>query len=259
MRLSPHLDFFGSPRLPAIMQSEAAECGLACLAMVASYHGREVDLVALRRLFSVSLKGVTLKDVLVMGQRLGMTGRGLRLEPEQLDQVKLPCILHWDMNHFVVLKEVGARKVTIHDPAVGVRTLTLDEVGRHFTGIALELTPTGAFERKKETSRVSLTALWGRMRGVKRALAQALALSAVLQLVVLAAPFYMQPAVDEAVMKGDQGLLTALALGFGLLTLIHIGADWLRSHVLPKKLPLVEQSRSPAARIRTPWRGAADW
>jgi ATP-binding cassette subfamily B protein RaxB len=136
------------------------------------------------------------------------------------------------MNHFVVLKSVGARTVTIHDPAVGVRTLTLDEVGHHFTGIALELTPTGSFERKKETSRLSLTALWGRMPGIKRALAQALVLSGVLQLVVLAAPFYMQLAVDEAVMKGDGGLLTALALGFGLLTLIHIGADWLRSHVL---------------------------
>ncbi|MFC1458903.1 peptidase domain-containing ABC transporter [Microvirga arabica] len=232
MKLFAHLDYFGTPRLPAIMQSETAECGLACLAMVTSYHGREVDLTALRRLFWISLKGVTLKDVLVMGQRLGMTGRGLRLEPEQLGQVKLPCILHWDMNHFVVLKEVGARKVVIHDPALGVRSLTFAEVGHHFTGIALELTPTLAFERRKETSRLSLTALWGRMRGVKRALAQALVLSAVLQLVVLAAPFYMQLAVDEAVMKGDQGLLTALALGFGLLTLIHIGADWLRSHVL---------------------------
>jgi ATP-binding cassette subfamily B protein RaxB len=232
VKLTSSLDFFGGPRLPAIMQSEAAECGLACLAMVATFHGREVDLVALRRLFSISLKGVTLKDVLVMGQRLGMTGRGLRLEPEQLGEIKLPCILHWDMNHFVVLKEVGARKVTIHDPAVGIRTLTREEAGRHFTGIALELTPTSTFERKKETSRLSLTALWGRMPGIKRALAQALVLSAVLQLVVLATPFYMQLAVDEAVLKGDGGLLTALALGFGLLTLIHIGATWLRSHVL---------------------------
>ncbi len=232
VKLFARLDYFGTPRLPAIMQSEAAECGLACLAMIATYHGREVDLTALRRLFSVSLKGVTLKDVLTMGQRLGMTGRGLRLEPGQLGQIKLPCILHWDMNHFVVLKAVGARKVTIHDPAMGVRMLTLDEAGRHFTGIALELTPTSAFERRKETSRLSLAALWGRMGGITRALAQALALSAMLQLAVLAAPFYMQLAVDEAVMKGDTGLLTALALGFGLLTLIHIGAEWLRSHVL---------------------------
>ncbi|MEE1610897.1 peptidase domain-containing ABC transporter [Microvirga sp. CF3016] len=232
MRFFARLGSFGTPRLPAIIQSEAAECGLACLAMIATYHGREVDLAALRRLFSVSLKGVTLKDVLAMGQRLGLTGRGLRLEPEQLERIALPCILHWDMNHFVVLKRVGGRTITIHDPASGVRTLTLDEVGRRFTGIALELTPTASFERKKETSRLRLTALWDGMRGVGRGLAQALVLSAVLQAAVLAAPFTMQLAVDGAVMQGDQGLLAALALGFGLLTLIRIAADWLRSQVL---------------------------
>lgn len=232
MRLFARLGFFGTPRLPAIIQSEAAECGLACLAMIATYHGREVELAALRRLFPVSLKGVTLKDVLAMGQRLGLTGRGLRLEPEQLERIALPCILHWDMNHFVVLKRVGGRTITIHDPASGVRTLTLDEAGRRFTGIALELTPTASFERQKETTRLRLTALWAGMHGVGRALAQALVLSAALQAAVLAAPLIVQLAVDEAVMQGDQGLLAALALGFGLLTLIRIAADWLRSQVL---------------------------
>ncbi|WP_262297809.1 peptidase domain-containing ABC transporter [Microvirga sesbaniae] len=232
MRVFAQLDYFGAPRLPAIIQSEASECGLACLAMIATYHGREIDLAALRRLFSISLKGVTLKDVLVMGERLGMTGRGLRLEPDQLGRIRLPCILHWDMNHFVVLKRVGARTVTVHDPASGIRTLSHDELGRHFTGIALELTPTASFERRKETSRLNLSSLWGRMHGIKRALVQALVLSGLLQATVLAAPFYMQIAVDEAVVKGDHGLLTALALGFGLLTLIHVGTDWLRAHVL---------------------------
>lgn len=226
------LDFVHRPRLPLIIQSEAAECGLACLAMVSSSHGHEVDLPAIRRLFSVSLKGTTLKDVLVMGQRLGMTGRGLRLEPEQLGGIRMPCILHWDMNHFVVLKEVRRNRITIHDPAVGVRTLTLEQVGRHFTGIALELTPTSAFEKKKEVSKLPLSALWGQMRGTGRALAQSLALSVVLQILALASPFYMQLAVDEAVPKGDEGLLTALALGFTLLMLIQIGTEWLRSHVL---------------------------
>ncbi|HEY8384265.1 MAG TPA: peptidase domain-containing ABC transporter [Microvirga sp.] len=232
MRLASALDLFGGPRLPLIIQSEAAECGLACLAMVASYHGHEVDLNALRRRFSVSLKGSTLKDVLLMAQRMGMTGRGLRLEIEQLPELALPAILHWDMNHFVVLKDANSRGITIHDPAFGERRYSLDEVGRHFTGIALELTPTAQFECKKETTRLELGALWGQIRGLKRALGQALVLSLVLQTVVLASPFYMQLAVDEAAMKGDEGLLVALAIGFGLFTLINIAADWLRSHVL---------------------------
>jgi ATP-binding cassette subfamily B protein RaxB len=226
------IDFFGGSRLPNIIQSEAAECGLACLAMVATYHGYEVDLVSMRRRFSISLKGATLKDVLTMAQRLGMTGRGLRLEPEQLKDIKTPCILHWDMKHFVVLKQVKGRRLVIHDPASGVRTYTLEEAGRHFTGVALELSPTTTFEKKKDTSKLSLPSLWGRLTGLKRALAQVLVLSAVLQVVALASPFYMQIVVDDAVMKGDQSLLTALAFGFALLLLINVGTSWLRSQVL---------------------------
>jgi ATP-binding cassette subfamily B protein RaxB len=226
------IDFFGRSSLPAIIQSEAAECGLACLAMVATYHGYKTDLVSLRRRLSISMKGTTLRDVLGMAQRLGMTGRGLRLEPEQLKSIRTPCILHWDMNHFVVLKAVRGRDVIIHDPASGARTYSLAEVANRFTGIALELTPTAAFERKKDVSKLSLTSLWGRLSGLKRALAQALLLSSVLQVVALASPFYMQLVVDDAVMKGDQSLLTVLAVGFALLLLINVGTTWLRSQVL---------------------------
>ena len=118
--------------------------------MVATYHGHEVDLNALRRKFSVSMKGTTLKTVLHMAQRLGMVGRGLRLEPSHLKSLCTPCILHWDMKHFVVLKEVRGDRVVIHDPGQGVRRYSLAEASSHFTGIALELTPTTAFEKKKD-------------------------------------------------------------------------------------------------------------
>lgn len=143
MNLLDKIDFFGRSGLPVILQSEAAECGLACLAMIATHHGHETDLISLRRRFSISMKGTTLKDILTLAQRLNMTGRGLRLEPAQLKDIKTPCILHWDMDHFVVLKEVKGNRVVVHDPAFGRRIYTLTEAGRHFTGIALELIPTG--------------------------------------------------------------------------------------------------------------------
>jgi ATP-binding cassette subfamily B protein RaxB len=225
------IDSLSGPLLPILLQTEAAECGLACLAMIATYHGYETDLVNLRRKFSVSLKGTTLRDVLTLAQRIGMTGRGLRLEPEQLKEVKTPCILHWDMNHFVVLKQATGRRIVIHDPASGVRSFSLEEAGRHFTGIALELNPTGTFE-KKESIKIPLSAFWGRLKGLNRALGQALLLSAILQIITLASPFYMQLVVDDAILKGDSGLLGALALGFTLLLMINVGASWLRSQVL---------------------------
>jgi ATP-binding cassette subfamily B protein RaxB len=226
------LNLHGGPRLPVVIQSEAAECGLASLAMVAGWHGLETDLATLRRRMPISTKGMTLHSVLLAAQRMGLSGRGLRLEPEQLNQVKAPAILHWDMNHFVVLARVRGDKVTIHDPALGARTMTLAELGKHFTGLALELTPTTEFKRGKETRRLKLSELVGRVDGAERAVAMAIVLSAVLQVFVLASPFYMQLAVDEAVLQGDHGLLTALALGFLLLTLVKVAADIIRSRVL---------------------------
>lgn len=220
------------PRLPMVMQAEAAECGLACVAMVAGYHGRMTDLAALRRRVPVSTKGMTLGGVLEAARTLGLTGRGLRLEPEALHALRTPAILHWDMDHFVVLKAVRGDRVVLHDPARGERRLSLAELATHFTGVALELTPTTDFVRGDERRKLRLTALLGRVDGAGRAVAMALVLSLVLQVFVLASPFYMQLAVDEAVLQGDTGLLVALAVGFALLTAVKLVADWIRARVL---------------------------
>ena len=121
---------FGGGRLPLLLQTEAAECGLACLAMVAGHHGLRTDLPTLRQRFVLSLKGSTLADLVRMAGALQLNARAVRAEMEHLPQLQLPCVLHWDLNHFVVLKAVSAAGVVIHDPAHGVRRLTLAEVSR---------------------------------------------------------------------------------------------------------------------------------
>ena len=93
-----------------ILQSEAAECGLASLAMVADAHGLRLGLPELRQRFPLSLKGAKLSHLIAIAQQLGFTTRPLRLEMEGLGKLKLPCILHWDLNHFVVLAKVGRSK-----------------------------------------------------------------------------------------------------------------------------------------------------
>lgn len=217
---------------PMLMQSEAAECGLACLAMVMGHHGYTVDLGTLRRRFPISLRGTTLDAVLSMAERVGLMGRGLQLNADELHELRLPAILHWDLNHFVVLVRVRGATLTIHDPAYGMRRYTLDEADKHFTGIALELSPTAAFERRTDRTSLPLATLVGPTPGLRSGLFKAFALSGLLQIAVLAGPLYMQLAVDEAVLTDDRGLLIALAAGFGLLTFIHIAADWLRAQVL---------------------------
>jgi ATP-binding cassette subfamily B protein RaxB len=224
--------FGGFGRLPEIRQAAATECGLACLAMIASYHGRQNDLNALRREFPVSLKGATLAMVMDIAAKLGLAGRPLRLEMEQLRGLRTPAILHWDMNHLVVLRQVGRLGVTIHDPAFGARRYSFAEVSKHFTGVALELTPDGSARQHRTTPKLSLFDFLGQISGLAPVLIQTLVLSVVLQLYVLASPFYMQIVVDNAIAKDDRDLLLVLALGFVLFLLINTGATLIRAKLL---------------------------
>lgn len=203
-----------SRRLPMILQTETAECALACLAMIASYHGHDVDLPGLRRRFSTSLKGVTLSHVMGMGNQLGFACRPLKLTLDHLGQLRTPCLLHWNFNHFVVLKRAKRDGVVIYDPAQGIRKLSLREASDHFTGVALELTPGSDFAPVSERQRVSLRALAGRVRGLMPAMAQILLLSLALETFVLAGPFYLQWVLDQVLVSADRDLLTLLGLGF---------------------------------------------
>ena len=218
-----------APRVPLVLQTEAAECGLACLAMVAGAHGLDTDLPALRQRLRPSMKGMSAADLADMGATLGLAPRAVRAEPEQLEQLALPCVLHWDLNHFVVLKAVGRGSVEIHDPARGARRLSLDEVSRHFTGVVLELTPGATFRPRSERQQVSLAHLLGQVRGLRRSLLQIFALAVALEAFVLLSPFFMQWVVDGVLPGADRDLLLTLGAGFALLVLLQVAASALRS------------------------------
>ncbi|MDH7793903.1 cysteine peptidase family C39 domain-containing protein [Ochrobactrum sp. AN78] len=157
-------------QLPVVLQTEVAECGLACLAMVAGYHGHEPDLSTLRRRFAVSAKGLTLLDISRIANCLFLATRPIRLELHDLSKLQVPCILHWDLRHYVVLEKVTAKGAYIHDPASGRRLVLAKELSESFTGIALELWPVEGFERKVEKERIRLVDLFRRITGLKRAL-----------------------------------------------------------------------------------------
>lgn len=222
------LNFSGKHRLPVILQTEMAECGLACLAMVASFHGHEIDLNTLRRKYPISLRGTTLHTLMQTADKMDFACRPLRLELEQLDQLRTPTILHWDMNHFVVLKSVSKTHIVIHDPAQGMRKINIDEVSKHFTGVALELIPTPKFEPKKEVRKIPFYTFWQRTVGLKRAMVQVFLLSIGLQLFSLISPQYMQLVVDNVLLSHDVHFLKVLALGFLLLMVIEVGTTSLR-------------------------------
>jgi ATP-binding cassette subfamily B protein RaxB len=221
-----------SGRVPDLRQAEAAECGLACLAMVARYHGRRLDLNTLRREYPVSLKGMTLKTLIDTALCLGLAGRPLRLELAHLRQLRLPAVLHWDMAHFVVLTAHGRDWLTVHDPALGVRRYRLEEVSRHFTGVALELSPNEGFTPVAPVRRFSLRDAVGPVAGMAPALGQMFVLSVILQVYVMASPLLMQLVVDQAIAKADADLVAVLACGFGLFLAINAGAALIRARLL---------------------------
>lgn len=233
MRLaSPlRLRFWHRRTLPTLLQTEASECALACLAMIATYWGHAIDVPSTRRRFPVSLKGSSLRALMSIAQALGLQARPLRLEPEHLDEVRLPCILHWDLNHYVVLASRRAGHAVVHDPAFGARRLSSAELSRHFTGIAVELVPGAAFRRADARQRYALSVLCGRIVGLGRGLAQLLVLTAALQVFGLVAPFYVQWTVDQAVVASDRDLLTVLGLGFLLLAGVQAAVGMVRSWV----------------------------
>lgn len=214
--------------MKVVLQSEAAECGLASLTMISNSYGQFHNLQELRHKFSFSLKGAKLNQLIHIAQQLGFQTRALRLDMEDLGNLKLPCILHWDLNHFVVLAKVKGGKATILDPAIGKRTIPLSEVSDHFTGVALELTPGNDFKPRKASPSVSIRQLTGSISGLWRALAQILLLSIALQVFVVLGPFFMQWVVDQVLVSADKNLLTVLGLGFGLALLLQIAIGLLR-------------------------------
>ncbi len=163
------------------------------------------------------------------GTALNMTVRPLKLDLAHIHQLKLPCILHWDLNHFVVLERVSRRAVTVLDPALGKRRMSMEEFGKHFTGVALELTPTADFKPKDERKQVALSSLTGRVLGLKRSLLHILGIALALEVFAIAAPFFNQLVVDEAIATHDADLVVVLALGFGLLLLIQTALSLARS------------------------------
>lgn len=136
----------GVAKVPVIMQMEALECGAACLAMVAAYYGKWVPLEQVRRDCGVSRDGSNARNVLVAARSYGFAANGYRYEPDSLrTDGQFPCIIHWNMEHFVVLNGFTKDKAVLNDPARGLVSVSMEEFDRSFTGICLILEPGADF------------------------------------------------------------------------------------------------------------------
>ena len=222
------LNFSLFRRLSMIRQNAASECGLACLAMIASYYGHHLDMSELRRRHSASLRGIRASDLKDIAGHLNMSARVARCDVGDLRKIKLPCMLHWGMNHLVVLKKACRKHIIVHDPGLGVLKVDWETVSESFTGIVIELTPTGEFKKKPATRPLKLSDLLFWPKPLSVAFVVSLAMFVLVRLGLLASPFYLQIFIDEVLSKRDLPLMTVLALFFGVMTAIQVVGTALR-------------------------------
>ena len=223
------LDLRWQRRVPVIHQTETAECGLACLAMICGHFGKNIDLIYLRRKFNLSARGATLAGINGIAEQLGMATRALSLELDELRVLKTPCILHWDFSHFVVLVSVKRNRYVLHDPARGIRYISREEMSRYFTGVALEVWPGSEFQSETLQTRISLRSLINSIYGIKRTLAKIFCLSVVIEAINLLMPVGTQLVMDHAIPAGDRGLLTLISAALMFFILLKAATSTLRA------------------------------
>jgi ATP-binding cassette subfamily B protein RaxB len=228
-------DFIRPPIKRAVKtmrQSEASECGLACLGMIANYWGHDFDLASLRSRFGASSRGMNLRQVMQTGDSLGLSPRPLKQPLEELDKLAKPAILHWALGHYVVLEKMKNGRALIHDPARGLKWHSHDSLDKNYTGIALELRPTPGFQPETDKRRLRVRDLWSKSTGMGQAFFQIFLLSLILQAYIIASPYLLRISVDKVVPSGNSSLLMGSVIGFGLLALFAGGAQILRSMTL---------------------------
>lgn len=215
-------------RLPILLQRETAECGLACLAMIASCFGRRIDLDTLRNRHGPSSRGATLADLMHTAGMMKLTARPLRVELAELHRLRLPAIVHWRTNHFVVLVKRRRRRLLIHDPACGRRQVTWTEFRESFSGVALELRPAPGFRRGEDKQKLSFGDFAGSFRHLYCYLALMLCLLLSTQALALVPPIATQILIDELVLGQDRQWLYGALGGLGLVMLTGIMLEGLR-------------------------------
>ncbi|WP_246616478.1 cysteine peptidase family C39 domain-containing protein [Thaumasiovibrio subtropicus] len=230
MELNEALNWGFRRKLSDIRQTEAAECGIACLTMIADWHGFKQDLYSMRQFCDVSKNGMTMVSLIDCAQKIKLGARALHVEIDEMEHLKTPCILHWDMNHFVVLDKIKGNKYTVHDPARGKVVLNRDDINEHFTGVALELIPAPGFKKEDNRRVVKITDLIGNTEGFKSAIGRIFIFALCLELLIIIGPLINQLVIDEVLVGKDENLLVLIIVGLLLLAftqmLVGLAREW---------------------------------
>lgn len=218
-------------KVPTVLQMEAVECGAASLTMLLRYYGKYIPLEQVRAACGVSRDGSKASSILKAARQYGMEAKGFRKEPDDLRDMDLPVIIHWDFEHFLVLEGFQKGRALLNDPARGRRSVSEEEFGRSFTGIVLTFTPTPDFIRDGKKPSL-LPALKKRLQGSETALAYVVILGLCLVIPGLAIPVIARVFIDDILLGGKDTWIMPLLLGMGLTALLRGILTWMQEYYL---------------------------
>src|SRR5579859_6532152 len=203
-------------RIPVLLQMNATECGSACLAMVLNYYGRKTSIAEVGEHCGSGRDGLSALTIVQAARDYGLHVRAVALRDSDLRGIRLPAIIHWEFNHFIVVERWASKGVDVVDPALGRRHLKSEEFNDGFTGVVLMLEPVEGFQRGPSMTHSQITLRSYVNQYIKRSpgvLLQILLASLLLQVVGLAVPLLTKIIVDAIIPYEAFSLLTFLGLG----------------------------------------------
>jgi ATP-binding cassette subfamily B protein RaxB len=221
-------------RVPVILQSQVSECALVSLAMIAASWGLKADLAAFRARVAITPRGVNLRTLMNLAASIGLAARPVRIGLQRVEDLQLPAILHWNMDHFVVLEKVKGKVATVVDPARGRLHLTIDSMSPHFTGIAIEFTPTDNFQPGVMRLSRSFRRAWFDDRRLRSSALSTLWLTLLLQLTIVAMPFGYRNVIDRTGGSLSDRHLVWILCGIALMMIVQVGSAWTRGVVIAR-------------------------
>ena len=223
----------GYAKTPTVYQMEMTECGAASLAMIFGYYGKFIPLEQMRIETGVTRDGCNAANIMRCAKRFGMECHGYNKRLEALKEIPIPCIIHWEFNHFVVYEGMKGNAAYINDPAVGRRKLTWEELDDGFTGVVLTFAPTAAFTKEKKP-KSDFSLIKERLSGEYGVLFKLFYIGLLLVFPGMVLPILSQVFMDDILIGGYTDWLTKLLVFMGALVLLRAGLSWYRGMIMSR-------------------------
>jgi ATP-binding cassette subfamily B protein RaxB len=227
-------NIFNNKKIKEIYQSEIADCGIACVAMILNYYGKSYSLEDLKIKYSSSVEGSSLNDIIKITKNENIIALPYEIEEEDIQDIKTPCIAHWNKNHFVVISKITDTQVTIYDPANGKLTYSMSDFIDDFSFIVCEMSPDENFSsnKVKNKNNNSLINVITNITNSWRDIFNILLMSISLEIFVIILPLFSKVIIDNIVIENNKDLLIPIGIGFIFIVFFKSLSEWFRNNML---------------------------